>query len=258
MNLPINGRVAIIDDQSKHALPLIQIFSRRQISCTYFSGELKYLPKDGQNFNDIRLLFLDINLIDDSEHEDKVLKARLVPVLDKVVSEKNYPYVIVYWSRHERHRNLIEDDIFKNDLKLKRPIGFLSATKTDFFNLDGSQIDGSEEKFDELFDKINALINVHPAYSYLLNWENHVHKSTDSTLQDIFCEYHKYKDWSNNANFIINSLSKAYLGKHYNNAKADVRIKSCFHSFNQVFIDSLESSISNSKVNNSIILNSDE
>ena len=112
--LPINGRIAIVDDQLSQAAPLIKTLSKNRLPHTYFSGEVEFLPDTNDNDNDIRILFLDINLIDNSEHENKVLKSRLIPVINRIISLNNYPYIIVYWSRHEHHKNLIEDDIFKS------------------------------------------------------------------------------------------------------------------------------------------------
>lgn len=151
MNLPLNGRVAIIDDQLSQVEPLMKIFSQKQIPFTYFSGEVLFLPEEGISNNDIRVLFLDINLIDNTERNDKELKANLVPVLTRVISANNYPYVIIYWSRHERHKSLIEN-IFENELSDRKPICYLSAIKSDFFNLDGSMTDDFDTKIETLYE----------------------------------------------------------------------------------------------------------
>lgn len=256
MNLPINGRVAIVDDQISQAEPLMKIFSQKQIPFTYFSGEVVFLPEEGNSNNDIRVLFLDINLIDNTERNDKDLKAKLVPVLTRVISANNYPYVIIYWSRHERHKSLIED-IFDKELSDRKPIGYLSAIKSDFFNLDGSMTDDFDTKIATLFTSIDALIEQSPAYSYLLNWENQVHSSTDKVLQEVFSSYHKFKDWTNNANYILEKLGNAYLGKHYNESSPEEKIKASFISFNSVFKDTLEHSVYNTAILNNQNLNYD-
>lgn len=250
MNLPLNGRVAIIDDQIKQAEPLMKIFSQKQIPFTYFSGEVVYLPEEGNSNNDIRVLFLDINLIDNTERDDKDLKAILVPVLTRVISSNNYPYVIIYWSRHERHKSLIEN-IFENELSDRKPIGYLSAIKSDFFNLDGSVTDDFDSKIIKLLARIDDLIGQTPSYSYLLHWENQVHYSTDKVLQEIFSSYHQFKDWSNNANYILEKLGNAYLGKHYNDSSAEDKIKASFISFNSVFKDTLDHNVYTSIIPNS-------
>lgn len=240
MNLPLNGRIAIIDDQIKQAEPLMKILSKKQLPFSYFSGELAFLPVLGKASNDIRVLFLDINLIDNTERPDKELKGKLVPVLSRVISENNYPYVIIYWSRHERHKKLIEKDIFGTDLKTRKPIAFFSAAKSDFFNLDGTATDDFDDKIGELFNNVNTIISKSPAYSYLINWENKVHQATDKTLEEIFSSYHKFINWSDNANFIINKLGLSYSGKLFDSQNAEERIKSSYNALNIVFIDTLE------------------
>jgi hypothetical protein len=253
MSLPLNGRVAIIDDQLRHAEPLMKIFSQRQIPFTYFSGEYNYLPTAGENSNDIRVLFLDINLIDDGEHEDKVLKGKLLPVLQSVISEDNYPYILIYWSRHQarRDKNLIEEEIFEKELKERKPIAFLSAIKSDYFNLDGTVTDDFDNKITSLFNNIDTLIARHPAYCYLLNWENKVHLSADKTLEEIFSAYSKFDSWADNANYIINKLGLSYSGKlSFTGQNAENKIKSSYNALNIVFTDTLENALNNSPVKN--------
>ncbi len=259
MNLPINGRIAIIDDQFEQAKPLIQILSQKQLPHTYFSGEVKFLPNEGENLNDIRVLFLDINLIDDREHENKVLIAKLVPVINRVISKENYPYIIVYWSRHEHHKNLIEEEIFNDErvLKHKKPIGYLSATKSDFFNFDGTQTGDFNHQIDELFDKINELIQNFPAYSYLLNWENQVHKATDQTLQDVFSSYHKFSSWSDNANFLLDKLGNSYAGNYFKSSTPEEKIKFAFQAFNSTLLDTVEALTEKAEIETVAILSYD-
>lgn len=256
MFLPINGRVAIIDDQLKHAEPLMKALSKKQVPFTYFSGDYNFLPIEGENLNDIRVLFLDINLIDDGEHPDIVLKGKLIPVLKKVVSENNYPYVLIYWSRHQskRDKDLIEKEIFGKDLKDRKPIAYLSAIKSDFFNLKGDITDDYEDKIKGLFEKINLLISKSYSYSYLLNWENKVHISADKTLEEIFSAYNKFENWEDNANYIFNKLGLSFSGSLYKAQNAEGKIKSSYNALSIVFSDTLERSLNNCSIDNPKIL----
>ncbi|ULC58208.1 hypothetical protein MBM09_09785 [Flaviramulus sp. BrNp1-15] len=248
MSIPINGRIAIIDDKINQAQPLINILSKNQKPHTYFSGDPKYLPVDGENYNDIRVLFLDINLIDDATHQDKVLKAKLVPVLKRVISSKNFPYVIVYWSRNDNEYDSLIKDIFDNDLDDRKPIGFTSANKSDFFNYDGTETEDSEENLESLFGKVTNLINDDPVHSYLLQWENQIHQSTDLTLQEVFSSYHEFKDWTDNANFIMNKLGSSYSGKTYKSQIAENKLKSSFNALNIVLNDTIEHTINTTAI----------
>lgn len=69
-DLPQNGRIVIVDDQIVQALPLMNYFSKNKVPFTYFDGSAENLPKQG--FDDIRILFLDVNLSGDTipEHYD--------------------------------------------------------------------------------------------------------------------------------------------------------------------------------------------
>jgi len=250
MIIPLNGRITIIDDQIKHARPLMTELSRKQIPFTYYSGDYDSLPEETSNPNDTRVVFLDINLIDDSEHENKVLKARLVPVLKKVIAKNNHPYVLIYWSRHERHKNLIEDEIFDEDLKDRAPIAYLSATKSDYFDFDGSKTEDFDEKIVSLFQRIEKEISKSPAYSYLLEWENKVHLSADRTLQSVFNADITMKDWNNNANYIFSSLGLAFLGKHFYIAEVEHKINAGNLALSSILRDNLEHFIFNSGVSN--------
>jgi len=250
MSFPINGRIAIIDDQLKQVEPLIKVLSKKQYPFSYFNGDLRYLPNEDSIFNDYRIIFLDINLIDDREHEPKILKGRLIPVLNKIISKNNFPFVIVFWSRHKEHYKLVEE-IFSTELTDRKPIGFLQQeSKLDYFDFDGSEAPDLDKKVDELFANIDKLFNNNPAFSYLLNWENEVHKSADRTLEEIFNFENSIENWENNANYIFTKLGLSYSGKHYDGSKLEDKINSSYQAFNNVFLDSLEYSTNNSQVNN--------
>ncbi len=246
MNIPLNGRIAIIDDKIEQALPLINALAQKRCSYSYYSGEIKFLPALGESTNDIRVLFLDINLIDDTVHDDKTLKSKLVPVLSRVISKDNYPYVLVYWSRNEaEHADLI-NSIFEVELKDRKPIAFLSQNKLAYFVLDGSKTDEFDENVGKLFEKIEEVLSRNKAYNYLVGWENKVHYSADKTLQEIFSNT---ENWSNNASYLINKLGESFAGKHAYKIQNPVdKIRSSFQAFNNVFYDTLEYSINNSPI----------
>lgn len=251
MNIPLNGRIAIVDDKIEQAQPLMNVLAQKQCPYSYYSGELKYLPEEGNNSNDVRILFLDINLIDDASHTQKELKAKLVPVLSRIISKENYPYVLIYWSRHEDEYAKLVQEIFDNDLPDRKPIAFLSQNKLSYFKLDSERTDDFEQNVTNLFENISTLINSKLAYSYLVGWENQVHKSTDKTLQEIFSACHSYESWSDNANFLISKLGESYSGRStYKNQSPEEKIKSSYQSLNNVFIDTLEYSTNNYKLPN--------
>lgn len=124
MNIPQNGRIVIIDDKIDQALPLINVLAQRRCPYSYFSGELKYLPDEGANLNDVRILFLDINLIDDKIHTDKELASRLIPVLQRIISKDNYPYILIYWSRNEKEHSQLKGIFLKEIYPIENQLIF--------------------------------------------------------------------------------------------------------------------------------------
>lgn len=81
MSLPETGRIIIVDDKINQALPLINYLSKYRFPFKYFNGELSNLPDQGQGFTDIRLIFLDLNLVDNSipdrTHFSKIKAGRI-------------------------------------------------------------------------------------------------------------------------------------------------------------------------------------
>jgi hypothetical protein len=245
-NIPINGRIAIVDDQIKQATPLIHLFGKLQLPYVYYDGKVKNLPELGKACNDVRLLFLDVNLIDDTKRKDKELKSTLISVIDRIISEKNYPYLIILWSRQDNEYTGLIKEIFRTDkLKNKRPISFISANKQDYWDLNGNYINEAENPLTELFSKITEEINKFPVYGHLLNWENQIHFSADKTLEEIFKLGVSEDKWTIASNFVFYKLGLAYAGKTLKDSEAVEQIKSAFFSLNSVFIDSLEYSIGN-------------
>lgn len=246
MSIPLNGRIAIIDDVYEQAEPLIRILSKNQMPYTFYKGvDSRYLPEENERENDIRLLFLDINLINDAAvPNEKQMRSALVYTLKRVLSSNNFPYSIIYWSRHqEEHSELIED-IFNNELNDRKPIIYKGFVKSDFFpNFSSEEVESPIDMIAE----IKKIILEQEAYSVLIEWENHIHLSADLTLQELFSSYHKYNDWQNNANYIVKKLAKAYLEKHIENASSDEVVNAGLQTLTILFRDYLESSLRDRK-----------
>lgn len=242
MNIPLNGRIAIIDDSIEQVQPLMQVLSKNQMPYVFYKGnDLDYLPDEDKRYNDIRILFLDINLIDDSAKlNEKVIKSVLYNVLKRVISPDNFPYSLIFWSRHQDEHSNIVTELFDNELKDRKPISMKGFVKSDFFpNYSSEEVENDTN----ILEVLQTIIDSEPAYSYILNWENQVHISADNTLQDVFSSYHSFNDWKNNANFILSKLGNAYLGKHFKNSTEEDKIKASLVSFSSVFQDTLEFSI---------------
>lgn len=240
--LPINGRIVIVDDKIEQALPLMEEFGKRRLSYTYYDGKTENLPIDGVGV-DVRLIFLDINLLDDSVHEVKQLYSIVEPVMNKLIGKNNFPYVLVCWSRNEEDYNQIKE-LLNADLKERKPICSLSLQKTDFFTLTGDKKDDYEENIAKLFDKISSVICDHIPFCNILRWENHIHNATNKALKEGLASI-EGMEWEQTANWIFTKWGKAFSGKNFVDLPDVEKLKSAFHTLNVFLHETMEEEIAN-------------
>lgn len=243
--IPLTGRIAIIDDNINEAKPLMREFSKNNIPYVYIKGDDPSFFPD-QPDNDIRILFLDINLLGQSPTDYKNIKSNLINVIRKVISPNNYPYVLIYWSLQEREYDSIIREAFDTVLTDRRPISIHRFIKPDFFSLPG----GEEQPTDkDIIKELKIIIQSIPAYSYLMQWENIAHCSTDELLKEVFPNTEP-KEWENVTNAIINSLGQSFIGQHFSDASNEEKIKASLLALNMVFIDSMDNRIGKCNISN--------
>lgn len=244
--IPLNGRIAIVDDRIEQALPLMRVFAKNNIPYVFYKGtDPEFLPEKPEN--DIRILFLDLNLLDGRDIQPKDIRSTLFATIRRIISPNNYPYVLILWSRQEKeYRNLLEE-LFSKDLAPCAPIAILNWIKSDFFP---NFTDTEENKEDEyrILDELKKTLSTLPAYSYLMQWENLTHFSTDELLKDIFSNAQP-NEWESVANVIIKSLGKAYMGQHFPEATSEEKIKASLFALNTVYIDFLDNNLTGHSIN---------
>jgi len=239
--IPLNGRIAIVDDDEKQAMPLMRVLSRNNIPYTFYKGnDYRFLPETPEN--DIRILFLDLNLLGNTEEDTKDIRSVLIPTLSRILSPHNYPYILILWSRQESLYLKTLEDVFKNELKECSPIAIKNYVKSDFFHDYGTEEDDTQDD-SLIIDELKRILVELPAYSYLMQWENCVHNSADKTIQNIFHDFQSKDKWDNNANCVLDMFAKSYLGKHYNDASIENRAKASLLFLNDVYCDTLESNV---------------
>jgi hypothetical protein len=240
-SIPINGRIAIIDDNVEQIRPLMNLFGRLQVPYVYYDSDPRNLPASGKAFNDVRILILDINLLGNTVRPDKELRAALVPVIDRIISDHNYPYILVYWSRHEGEHDQLVKDIFTNDLPTKAPVSFLSLQKSAYFGDDGEATEEKDQP--DLFKAIEEQLKKVPVYGHILDWENCIHVAADRTLEEIFKLESFDDNWNERSSKLFYRLALAYSGKQINGRDGTGQVKSAFCTLNSIFGDTVEQSI---------------
>lgn len=242
--IPINGRIAIIDDHVDQALPLMRVLASHNMPYVFYDASqmATYMPEKPEN--DIRILFLDLNLVGGRDSQPKDIHSMLYTTIKSVISPDNYPYVVILWSRQEKDYKKMLEEIFAKQLSDRAPICIKEYVKSDFF----PSFTEKEEPYDaerdaKILIELERIINDMPAYRNVLRWENCVHDSADETIQDLFSDYHSSQDWHDNANCILDLFAQSYLEKQYQNSSQRERARASLIFLNDVYGDTLESNV---------------
>lgn len=250
--IPLNGRIAIVDNNVDQALPLMSVLSRHNIPYVFYKGDdVKFLPENPEN--DIRILFLDLNLISERIEKEKDIRSVLYSVIKRIISPQNHPYVLILWSRQESEYSNVLEELFSNELKNCSPIIVANYIKSDFFPNFSQELDESVDD-EKILIELKRILNTLPAYSYLMQWENHVHNSADSTIKNIFHDFCPQDGWHDNASYILDLFAHSYLDKHHGDASLEEKVKASLLFLNDVNYDTLELAIVNNNIEDAVKL----
>lgn len=242
--IPLNGRIAIVDDNKDDAFKLMRLLSKKNIPYAFYNGRLENFPDNPEN--DIRILFLDLNLLGDGVYTRERIRSNLSSTIKSIISPNNFPYVLVLWSLQENKYTDLLDDLFKKDLRDRAPIAIKSFAKSDVISEDQDE--------QTLFEKLYEILKELPAYGYLMQWENFIHDSADQTIKDVFQDFHSHENWTENADFIMNMFAHSYLEKHFRDSTPEDKVKNSLLFLNDVYHDTLETTIINSTIENVVEL----
>lgn len=250
MNIPLNGRIAIIDDRYKEVKPLMDIFSKKRIPFNYYTGlRIADLPDDADE-NPITLLFLDLNIIE-TQHNPKTVISTLHPILKAICPNKSKPYFIVIWSKK---LNDFADQLemhFKNnsDLKVKQPAKIIRLNKSDYFSFDDGNYIFDEDKYNILQETLYSELENISLMKNLLTWENIVHNDTTTTINEFASLHPIQSDWDKNMKAVMFHLAKAIIGSDdIKTANDNMRLNAAFSNLNSFLSEKIQHSIGANKL----------
>ncbi len=240
MNLPVSGRVVIVDDKFQEALPLIRILSQRRVGVTFFSGRVEDLPPEP--FRDVRIIFLDIVLEGLEGASDKTKISTLMNVVKKIVSKENGPFVLAVWTKHPDLIGQLQNALKKEGFYFV----IVNIEKNDFFEENDDiwvfreKDENGNDNISKLLGKIAEEVGSIDIFKIFINWENIAHDAAAMTVNEIskFSEFDEH--WNGEMKKIFFSLAKAHAGKLVENMANREKIISAFHTFNQMFSDIFE------------------
>ena len=239
MNLPMSGRVVIVDDEFREALPLIRTLSQRRVAVTFFRGRLEDLPSEP--FKDVRIVFLDIVLEGLEGADDKTKISTLMNVVKKIISKENGPFVLAIWTKHlelkDKLQNALkEEEFYTLTVNLEKDTFFEKKEGSDEWTF-------KEDKKDKLQRIIEEKIRAIDIFKVFINWENLIHDASSMTVNEIskFSEFDDH--WNDKMKRIFFSFAKAQAGRLIENMEDREKITSALYTFNQIFSDIFERDI---------------
>lgn len=232
MLLPKNGRIVVIDDKYEEALPLLRSIWQNGFAAIYFSGEKKELP--AAPLDDARVIFLDMELETGgyTGSDNKTKAATTARVLKSIINtQKNSVYLIIMWALHEE----LEDDFWTYITKDSN-CNFIKL------RLDKTKCMTNEEI---LATEITSVLKSNNAFSFFINWENMIHKSSNDIILDFSSFFSVDEEWDRKILEILKKLAEKYAGKNLNASDHEQIVRYAMLAFNGTFTDSLENNISN-------------
>ncbi len=230
MLLPKNGRIVVIDDKYEEALPLLRSIWQNGFAAIYFNGERKYLPQTP--LDDVRVIFLDMELETGgyTGSDNKTKAATTARILKSIINtQKNSVYLIIMWAMHEE----LEDDFWTYIRK---------DSNCDFIQLklDKTKCMTNEEI---LPAEITSVLKSNNAFSFFINWENMIHKSSNDIILDFSSFFSVDADWDRKILEILKKLAEEYAGKNLNASDHEQIVRYAMLALNGTFTDSLENNI---------------
>lgn len=243
MVLPINGRIVIIDDKYNEALPLINILSKKRIPFNYYSGEnIKDFPLDSEN-NKIRILFLDLNIVE-SQKSIKTVISTLDPIIKAIVPDNPNPYLLIIWSKKKDEFGTALEEHIHSQLPNKIPAKIAFLHKVNYFNYEGGEWHPQERCIEKIESDLNEELNNISLLRNLITWENIVHNKSSETISEFSSFFPFNTDWDRNSKAIIYRLAKAIIGNDDLVAHNDKqKLVKAFININSFLSDKIENEV---------------
>ncbi|UPT70328.1 MAG: hypothetical protein M0D53_14710 [Flavobacterium sp. JAD_PAG50586_2] len=236
MILPTNGKVVIFDDKYEDVKNLLKALSKQKIPYLYYQEEggtdLPETPVDN-----IRLVFLDLELVVDSKATEQNIISAIYARLSRVI-EPNSNYILVYWSTKQEKYGKAVGDAFNDGLKEYKPIISISLDKIATKNA----VDPIEFIINNITENAEDF-KVLKVFSF---WENLVNDSSGNLINSFINFIDKDESWDDIAKYLLFKLAVAYGGKEIVSSTEFEQVKNSYYTLNHTLIDNLENSISKS------------
>jgi hypothetical protein len=233
MILPNNGTVIIIDDQPEDVKELIAALSKEKIPFVHYKEEdLSDLPETP--IENVRLIFLDLELVTDSYIGSKNITAPIKTRLIKILKPQT-PYALVIWSKKEsEYKKAILKD-FENEFSAYKPIFCTSLPKSDII--------GKKGAINRIKNELETEIKRFKSFNAFLIWESIVNESAGKLTNGVTTLYPPDQNWDNKTRFLLYKLAEAYSGKAIKGFSDIKQLKNALYTLTLSFTENIENLI---------------
>ena len=173
-------RYIVVDDNPEHLGAILNAFQELGAPClgiTYKPDE----DLDGGLFKGVRVLFLDLHLIEQVLNSDDSQRfAHIAQILEDNISKDGGPFILVVWTEHAHEVEQLVN--YLNDPQSlsphARPLSISGLSKTKFINLDT----GKSRDVEKLRTEVMSIMKESPQLAALGAWEREVSGASGATL----------------------------------------------------------------------------
>lgn len=230
MILPDNGKVVIIDDKVEDVIELISGLSSEKVPFVYYKDELgEDLP--AEPLNNVRILFLDLLLIDDNKPTVKTVVSTLITRIKKIIPKNNGPYILIYFSSTKKvYGKAFERELKKKKLKPYCPFLALSISKPTNINKVKAEL---QDKFNN-FGSMKAFLTL----------ESITNKATSKVINSFSDIFSVDGSWDKNLKDVLYKTGEARVGEvNFKALDNENKIKNALLSLSSTLDENIEREI---------------
>jgi hypothetical protein len=237
MILPNNGKVVVIDDTLAEIKDLLLALTKEKMPFLFFSDrEGRDLPEENKPLENVRLVFLDLDLGLGNGSDPKT-KIRLVQErLVRIIKEKT-PYVLVIWSNHESELYKYLEDEFNNGFKEYKPVFKCSLDKTVLKRADVDVVKFIQEGMKEN-------VKQYSSFNAFMLWETLVNDAVGQVTNELTQIFPFDDNWDKNIKNLFYQIAFAELGSEdIEHNGDDERLNIAVKTINTSLVDYVEKNI---------------
>ncbi len=242
--LPVNGRIALIDDQLTELIPLTKVFAKYRIPYNIYTGTPDELPDEPDEFSQVKIVFSDLDLTSRSSTDTKSIISTLIGILLRIIPQ-NSKFLLVLWSKHSDDKEYL--DILNENLPIANivPIKIIELNKFAYIERTGEGIympkgDCLASLVKELADQLDDVSILLP----LIQYENLVHYATDNIVDRLCSFYEIDEKWDRKNRELIFAFAEAVVGKDVIQALSnEERFQKAILLINNILHDQIENLI---------------